>query len=67
MRAVNPHYVLRNWMAEDAIRRAKDKDFGGVAELLDLLRHPFDEQPGFERYAAPPPDWASDLSVSCSS
>jgi len=67
MRAVNPHYVLRNWMAEDAIRRAKEKDFGGVAELLDLLRHPFDEQPGFERYAAPPPDWAGDLSVSCSS
>ena len=34
---------------------------------LGLLRRPFDEQPDFERYAAPPPDWASSLSVSCSS
>ncbi len=67
MRAVNPKYVLRNWMAEEAIRRAKEKDFGGVAELLALLRNPFDDQPAFERYAAPPPDWASTLSVSCSS
>jgi uncharacterized protein YdiU (UPF0061 family) len=67
MRAVNPKYVLRNWMAEEAIRKAKDKDFGGVAELLALLRRPFDEQPDFERYAAPPPDWAGSLSVSCSS
>lgn len=67
MRAVNPKDVLRNWMAEEAIRKAKDKDFGGVAELLGLLRRPFDEQPDFERYAAPPPDWASSLSVSCSS
>ena len=67
MRAVNPKYVLRNWMAEEAIRRAKEKDFGGVAELLALLRNPFDDQPAFERYAPPPPDWASTLSVSCSS
>ena len=59
-------FCQSDWMALNKSRRW-DKDFGGVAELLGLLRRPFDEQPDFERYAAPPPDWASSLSVSCSS
>jgi uncharacterized protein YdiU (UPF0061 family) len=67
MRFTNPKYVLRNWVAESAIRRAREGDFGGVAEVLDCLRHPFEEQPEYERYAAPPPDWAAGLAVSCSS
>lgn len=46
MRAVNPRYVLRNWVAEAAIRRAREGDFGGVAEVLTRLRRPFDEHPG---------------------
>lgn len=67
MLAVNPKYVLRNWIAESVIRKAREKDFSEVADVLKCLRHPFDEQPEFERYAAPPPDWANGLSVSCSS
>jgi uncharacterized protein YdiU (UPF0061 family) len=67
MRAVNPKYVLRNWIAEAAIRKAQEKDFSVVAEVLQLLRRPFDEQPEFARYASPPPDWANNLSISCSS
>ena len=67
MRAANPKYVLRNWLAEVAIRKARDKDYSEVARLLDCLRHPFDEQPEYEAYAALPPDWASGLEVSCSS
>jgi uncharacterized protein YdiU (UPF0061 family) len=67
MRAVNPKYVLRNWVAEAAIRRAREGDFGGVAEVLDCLRRPFEEQPEHEHFAAPPPDWAAGLAVSCSS
>jgi uncharacterized protein YdiU (UPF0061 family) len=67
MRAVNPRYVLRNWVAEAAIRRAREGDFGGVAEVLTCLRRPFDEHPWLAHYAAPPPDWAAGLSVSCSS
>jgi serine/tyrosine/threonine adenylyltransferase len=34
---------------------------------LELLAHPFDEQPERESYAAPPPDWARQIEVSCSS
>jgi len=67
MNAVNPKYVLRNHLAENAIRLAKEKDFSEVERLAQVLRHPFDEQPEFEAYAGLPPDWASDLEVSCSS
>ena len=67
MNRVNPKYVLRNHLAETAIRRAKEKDFSEVARLAAVLARPFDEQPEFEAYAALPPDWASTLSVSCSS
>jgi serine/tyrosine/threonine adenylyltransferase len=67
MNAVNPKYVLRNHLAENAIRLAKEKDFSEVERLAQVLRHPFDEQPEFESYAGLPPDWASDLEVSCSS
>mgnify|MGYP001493765443 CR=1 FL=1 len=38
-----------------------------IARLQAVLSRPFDEQPGEERYAAPPPPWAGALTVSCSS
>ncbi len=67
MHAVNPKYVLRNYLAEVAIRKAKQKDFSEVEKLRAILSKPFDEQPENESYAALPPDWASGLEVSCSS
>ena len=63
----NPKYVLRNHLGELAIRAAQDKDFSVVAQLLQALEHPFDEQPQFESFAALPPDWADSISISCSS
>lgn len=67
MNRVNPKFVLRNHLAETAIRRAREKDFTEVERLAAILRRPFDEQPEHEAYAALPPDWASSLEVSCSS
>lgn len=67
MRAVNPKYVLRNYLAQVAIEKAQNKDFSEVAKLLAILEKPYDEQPEHENYAALPPDWASELEVSCSS
>ncbi|MCA1979414.1 MAG: YdiU family protein [Thiobacillus sp.] len=68
MRAVNPKYILRNHLAETAIRRAADEgDYGEIARLHALLTRPFDDQPEFEAYAAEPPDWARKIEVSCSS
>ena len=67
MNRVNPKYVLRNHLAENAIVRARDGDFSEVARLERLLQRPFDEQPEHEADAGFPPDWASHLEVSCSS
>ncbi|MTW12717.1 YdiU family protein [Pseudoduganella eburnea] len=67
MDQVNPKYVLRNYMAQVAIEKAQNKDFSEVERLLALLERPFDEQPENEQYACFPPDWSSQLSVSCSS
>ena len=67
MHRANPKYVLRNYLAQQAIEQAQNGDYAGVRELLAVLEHPFDEQPGKESYAALPPDWAAHLEVSCSS
>ncbi|GAA5785003.1 protein adenylyltransferase SelO [Chitiniphilus shinanonensis] len=67
MNAVNPKYVLRNHLAEEAIRAAQRGDHQPLRRLADALARPFDEAPEFEDFAALPPDWARQLSVSCSS
>ncbi|MBI3803242.1 MAG: YdiU family protein [Nitrospirae bacterium] len=68
MNGVNPKYILRNYLAQTAIRKAtEERDYTEVHRLLDLLKHPFDEQPDREAYAAPPPEWAKGIQVSCSS
>jgi protein adenylyltransferase len=64
---INPKYVLRNYMAQIAIAKAGERDYSEVDALLKLLQHPFDEQPHMEHYAGFPPDWAQQISVSCSS
>lgn len=71
MDRANPLYVLRNWLAQEAIEQAEQGDLGGVHALQLLLQHPYDAQPGAERYAAKRPAWALNKAgcsmLSCSS
>ena len=68
MQGANPKFVLRNHLAESAIRQAQQGDFSETERLLNVLQTPFDEHPDAPAaYAALPPDWAQQLEVSCSS
>ena len=64
----NPKYILRNYLAQVAIDKARqNKDYSEIERLLRCLQNPFAEQPEFDDYASEPPDWARTIAVSCSS
>ena len=67
MLRTNPQVVLRNHLGEIAIRQARQGDFTELARLQNALEHPFEEIAGQEDLAAFPPDWASQIEISCSS
>jgi serine/tyrosine/threonine adenylyltransferase len=67
MRAVNPKYVLHNWVAQEAIAACEAGDDSVVRTALEVLRAPFDEHPEHERWVQPAPPQYRSLSVSCSS
>ncbi|KAJ2234809.1 hypothetical protein H4R99_002178 [Coemansia sp. RSA 1722] len=73
MKAVNPKYVLRNWVAQDIIEQAEKGDERAVDNALDLLtKFAFEDRlPDYlasaEKYAGPVPKWGEGLQCSCSS
>jgi uncharacterized protein YdiU (UPF0061 family) len=65
---INPKYVLRNWVAESAIRAVEDRgDIATLDRIFRLVQSPFEKHDGDEAFAAPPPPNMCDLEVSCSS
>jgi uncharacterized protein YdiU (UPF0061 family) len=52
---LNPIYIPRNHIVEDALTAATTGDLDPFRELLAVLAHPFTERPGLERYAQPAP------------
>ena len=67
MKTTNPRYVLRNYIAQIAIEKAQAGDFAEIDRQLKMLQTPYDEHPDMAHYAAPSPDQAGDIRVSCSS
>ncbi|MEM7009738.1 MAG: YdiU family protein [Thermodesulfobacteriota bacterium] len=68
MDLVNPKFILRNYLAENAIRKAVDNgDYAEVERLHMILKNPFSEQIQFQDYSDPSPDWGKNLVISCSS
>lgn len=65
MKAVNPKYVLRNYMAQLAIDAAEKGNYKLIDELYHLLLNPYAEQTEHESWYAKRPDWAKNK-VGCS-
>jgi uncharacterized protein YdiU (UPF0061 family) len=66
--SVNPKYILRNYLAQEAIIDIEENgDNSKLLQLQQLLRRPYDEQPEMEDFAKRPPDWGQGLIMSCSS
>jgi uncharacterized protein YdiU (UPF0061 family) len=55
MDRVNPVYIPRNHLVEEALTGATDGDLAPLRRLLDAVTSPYDRRPGLERYAEPAP------------
>jgi len=71
MNRVNPHYVLRNYLAQQAIELAEKGDFSEILKLQMIFKNPYQAQPEYQNYAKKRPDWARNKMgcaiLSCSS
>lgn len=67
MYAINPKYILRNYLAQTAIQHAEQDDFGELHKIYEILKNPYDEQPEHEDYAKESPAWGKNMQISCSS
>src|SRR5690606_18342743 len=65
MDRVNPVYIPRNHLVEEALAAGTDGDLAPFERLMEVLAQPFDERPGLERYAAPAPGGSDGYQTFC--
>ncbi len=67
MLAVNPKYILKNHILQEAINKADAHDFSMVNELLKVALAPYDEHLELEHLCQPTPMRSKNINLSCSS
>ena len=71
MNMTNPLYVPRNYLAQTVISATEQGELSMLREWLEVLKRPYEEQPGKELWAAKRPEWArhqpGSSMLSCSS
>ncbi|MEZ0384006.1 YdiU family protein [Mycobacterium sp. pW045] len=65
MDRVNPVYIPRNHLVEQALTAAMRDDLAPVRKLLDVISEPYRQRPGLEAYAAPAPPEFGDYRTFC--
>jgi uncharacterized protein YdiU (UPF0061 family) len=65
MNLVNPIYIARNHLVEEALAAATEGDLNPTLTLLEVLQQPFNERPGFERFAQPAPSEYKNYQTFC--
>jgi len=66
MRKINPKYILRNYMLQDAIDKAEQGDFKLVNDFLAIAQNPYGDFPKYEHYTKPNKNFKA-MKCSCSS
>lgn len=67
MKKVNPKYIIKNYMLQEAIQLAHRGDYSLVNDLLEIAQNPYNEHPKYDRYANPTPMEFANIKLSCSS
>jgi uncharacterized protein YdiU (UPF0061 family) len=67
MDKINPRYVLRNYLAQEAIQTAEHGDLSALNLLIEVLQNPYTEDKKYDKFSEIPPEWAKKIEISCSS
>ena len=65
MNQINPIYIARNHLVEEALAAATEGDLVPTLQLLEVLQQPFNERSGLERYAQPAPSEYKNYQTFC--
>ena len=67
MRAINPKYILKNYILQEIIQDCENGDFKMLNDFLKIAQNPYSEHKEYEKYAMPTPKEKAGYICSCSS